>query len=267
MEIRSITSARNERVKRWRKLGTRKGRDEYRSMLIEGEKLLREALEADLDIRAILVSEEGLQGLKNFPELREVPVYCLYPSIFTGLVDTQTPQGIAAEVSIPRRQPPVIPAQRTQVLLLDAIQDPGNLGAIMRTADAAGIRHIWLGTGTVDPYNPKVVRSAMGSLFRVHLYQEDLEKVIPQLKAAGFRVVGTDPRAESVHFQVPVPERAALLLGNEGRGVRTELQALTDERVRIPMGSEVESLNVSVTAGILLYEWVRQTAAESKAEG
>ncbi|MDR6226529.1 TrmH family RNA methyltransferase [Desmospora profundinema] len=258
MEIRSITSARNEKVKRWRKLGTRKGREEYRSMLVEGEKLLREAMDANLDIRAILISEEGTGVLERFPELGEVPVYCLYPSIFTGLVDTQSPQGIAAEVSIPRHHTPYIPAHRAQVLLLDAIQDPGNLGAILRTAEAAGIRNIWLGTGTVDPYNPKVVRSAMGSLFRARLHQGDLLKVIAELKALGFQVVGTDPRAEQVHFDVPVPERAALLLGNEGRGVSPELQAMTDERLRIPMPGEVESLNVSVTAGILLYEWVRQ---------
>lgn len=258
MEIRNISSARNEKVKRWRKLGTRKGRDEYRSMLIEGEKLLREALDADLDIRAVLVSEEGAAVLEKFPELQDTPVYRLYTSIFTGLVDTQSPQGIAAEVSIPRLTSPYLPPRRAQVLLLDTIQDPGNLGTILRTAEAAGVRDIWLGSGTVDPYNPKVVRSAMGSLFRARLQQGDLADVIPDLKESGFLVVGADPRAERAHFDFPIPERTALLLGNEGHGVQPELQALTDERLRIPMPGKVDSLNVAVTTGILLYEWVRQ---------
>ncbi|PTM58149.1 TrmH family RNA methyltransferase [Desmospora activa] len=258
MEIRTISSARNEKVKRWRKLGTRKGRDEYRSMMIEGEKLLREALDADLDIRSILVSEEGTAVLEQFPELRELPVYCLYPSVFTGLVDTQSPQGIAAEVSIPRHTAPYHPPERAQVLLLDTIQDPGNLGAILRTAEAAGIRDIWLGNGTVDPFNPKVVRSAMGSLFRAHLHQGDLVDVIPDLKKMGFLIVSADPKGERDHFEFSIPERTALLLGNEGHGIHPELQSLTDERVRIPMPGKVDSLNVAVTAGILLYEWVRQ---------
>ncbi|OYD08351.1 TrmH family RNA methyltransferase [Paludifilum halophilum] len=257
MNIRRITSARNEKVKRWRKLGTRKGRDEYGSLLIEGEHLLEEVVKAEWKIRAVLVADEQTKALKLLEGLEGIPIYSLQRSTFSQLVDTQSPQGIAAEVAIPSSQPYRSP-ERARVLLLDAIQDPGNLGAILRTAEAAGVGDIWLGSGTVDPYNPKVVRAAMGSLFRSRLRRADLKGVIPELKRQGFFVVSTGPRAKQAHFHREYPPKTALLLGNEGRGVQPELEKLSDIRVQIPMPGPVESLNVSVTAGIFLYELVRQ---------
>jgi RNA methyltransferase, TrmH family len=257
MNIRQITSSRNEKVKRWRKLGTRKGREEYGSILIEGEHLLEEAYAAGWTIHAVLVSEKGQEVLRRFQGIQDVPVYSLSTAAFAQLVDTQSPQGIAAEVGVPRASE-YLPSGSARLLLLDAVQDPGNLGAIMRTAEAAGVEEVWLGSGTVDPYNPKVVRSAMGSLFRLRLRRVHLKRAIPQLKRMGFTIVSTEPRAEQAHFAVTYPKRTAVLLGNEGRGVSEELAKLADLRVRIPMPGKAESLNVSVTAGILLFEMVRQ---------
>ncbi|SDX55407.1 RNA methyltransferase, TrmH family [Marininema mesophilum] len=259
MEIRRISSARNDRVRHWRKLGTRKGRDEYGSLLIEGITLLEEAVRAGWSVRALIVPEEGLEVLKRLPTLEGVPVYSLLDSTFNQVVETQAPQGIAAEVGMALERGPFQPDADTKVLLLDAIQDPGNLGAILRTAEAAGVRDIWLGSGTVDPYNPKVVRSAMGSLFRSRIRRVDLKKAIPELKELGYTVVGTSPRGKDVHFDFRYPERVAVLLGNEGKGISSAIGALADTNVRIPMPGIVESLNVSVTAGILLYEIVRQS--------
>ncbi|PTX55032.1 TrmH family RNA methyltransferase [Melghirimyces profundicolus] len=264
MKILQITSARNEKVKRWRKLSTRKGRDEYGSILIEGEKLLGEAIRAGWQVRSVLVSEEGREMLDRLTHLEGIPVYSLYPSTFSQLVDTQTPQGIAAEVVVPHEREPWRLTDGGPVLLLDAVQDPGNLGAILRTAEAAGARDIWLGNGTVDPYNPKVVRSAMGSLFRSRIRRVKLMDAIPKLKKQGYFVVGTAPRAEKNHFETRFPLKTAFLLGNEGRGVSPEVEGMTDATVRIPMPGEVESLNVAVTAGILLFEWVRQKGRESR---
>lgn len=257
MKIRQITSSQNDHAKRWRKLGSRKGREKYGALLVEGEHLLLEAIRAKWTVRSVLVADEETSVLERIPLTGDVPIYSLYPSNFSQLVDTQTPQGIAAEVMIPAVER-YEPSHQEKVLLLDGIQDPGNLGAILRTAEATGIRDIWLGPGTVDPYNPKVVRSAMGSLFRSRLRRIDLRQAIADLQAQGFFVVSTNPRAEKTHFQCNYPNKTAVLLGNEGRGIHPDLEEMADAQVQIPMPGKVESLNVSVTAGILLYEMVRQ---------
>lgn len=262
MDIHRITSARNEKVKRWRKLSTRKGRQEYGSILIEGEKLLKEAIHAGWQVRSVMVSEEGMEVLERFTGLGEVPVYALYTSTFSQLVDTQSPQGIAAEVAVPAEREMYRVYEEGPVLLLDAVQDPGNLGTILRTAEAAGAGEVWLGSGTVDPFNPKVVRAAMGSLFRSRIRHVDLREAIPELKKQGYWVVGTSPRADVTHFNCDYPEKTAILLGNEGRGVSSEVDSLVDARVKIPMPGQVESLNVSVTAGILLFELLRRNGRE-----
>ncbi|SFS72632.1 TrmH family RNA methyltransferase [Marininema halotolerans] len=259
MEIRKISSARNDRVKHWRKLSTRKGRDEYGSLLIEGIHLLEEAVRAGWSVRSVIIPEEGTEILNRLPKLEGVPVYSLLDSTFRQVVETQAPQGVAAEVGMALERGPFQPEANNRVLLLDAIQDPGNLGAILRTAEAAGVRDVWLGSGTVDPYNPKVVRSAMGSLFRTRIRRVDLKKAIPDLQELGYTVIGTSPRANKSHFAFDYPDRVAILLGNEGKGISPVIGALADTNVRIPMPGEVESLNVSVTAGILLYELVRQS--------
>lgn len=196
--------------------------------------------------------------MDRLPRLEGVPVYSLYSSNFSQLVDTQSPQGIAAEVVVPDEQRAYQLKGEGPVLLLDAVQDPGNLGTILRTAEAVGARDLWLGSGTVDPYNPKVVRSAMGSLFRSRIRRGDLSEAIPELKKQGYFVVGTSPHAEQAHYDKVYPEKVAFLLGNEGQGISSRLKALMDLHVRLPMPGQVESLNVSVTTGILLYEWVRQ---------
>lgn len=262
MEIHQITSARNEKVKRWRKLSTRKGREEFGSILIEGEKLLKEAARAGWQVRSVIVSDEGIRGLENLSYLDGVSVYALYPSTFAQLVDTQTPQGIAAEVVVPENKEGYRIRGEEPVLLLDAIRDPGNLGTILRTAEAAGVGDVWLGAGTVDPFNPKVVRSAMGSLFRSRIRRVDLREAIPELKKQGYWVAGTSPRAERAHFDCHYPKQTAILLGNEGKGISAEIDSLVDDRVKIPMPGQVESLNVSVTAGILLFELLRQQWTE-----
>lgn len=262
MEIHQITSARNEKVKRWRKLSTRKGREEFGSILIEGEKLLKEATVAGWKVRSVIVSDEGIERLESLSYLDEVSVYALYPSTFSQLVDTQTPQGVAAEVVVPENKDGYRIRGEEPVLLLDAIRDPGNLGTILRTAEAAGVRDVWLGAGTVDPFNPKVVRSAMGSLFRSRIRRVDLREAIPELKKQGYWVAGTSPRGEKAHFDCHYPKQTAILLGNEGKGVSAEIDSLVDDRVKIPMPGQVESLNVSVTAGILLFELLRQQWTE-----
>lgn len=261
MDIRFLSSNQNVQYKRWRKLHRRKGREKYGSLLAEGPHLLMEAMDAGWKVRACLVEEGREQLLTEIPGIRQgsFPVYRLPAPLFRSLMDTETPQGIAAELEIPRRREEVSFREKETLLLLDAVQDPGNLGTILRTAEAAGATAVWLGRGTVDPYNSKTVRAAMGSLFRMPIRQADLSRAIPDLRRQGFTVVGTHPRTKTLHFQLAYPSRTAFLLGNEGRGVDSALERLVDGMVCIPMPGGVESLNVSVTAAVLLYERLRQS--------
>ncbi|BCU81137.1 23S rRNA methyltransferase [Polycladomyces abyssicola] len=255
-----LTSPHNDQVKRWRKLQSRKGRQTLGTLWIEGEHLLEESVKAGWRVRALIVDQEREAEHRQWWEqrIKNVPVYFLPTRLYRTLADTETPQGIAAEVEIPKREvDPAIPADGV-LLLLDAVQDPGNVGTMLRTARAVGATGVWLGKGTVDPYNPKVVRAAMGALFHVPIRMIDLHEELPRLRSAGYRVVGTHPRGDNVHFDVSYPGRTAFLLGNEGRGVDPELMRWVDCKVSIPMPGGAESLNVSVTASLLLYEYLRQ---------
>ncbi|MGA9173974.1 MAG: RNA methyltransferase [Thermoactinomyces sp.] len=262
-KIRLITSSANEQVKQWKKLKTKKGRSQQGALFIEGEHLIEEALNAKIPFLAVLLEQGKVEVmepiLRRFPE--QVPVYELVPTLFHRLVETETPQGIAAVIRLPEWSPASLfspQKQEATYLLLDAIQDPGNLGTIIRTAKAAGVDGILLGKGTVDPFNAKVVRAAMGSIFRIPLVQVDLADALSMLNEQGVTVVGTTPHAGVYHFDYSYPKRVAILLGNEGRGVNPDLLARVDVEVKIPMPGQTESLNVSAVGAILLYERVRQ---------
>lgn len=258
IRIQIISSSRNEKVKRWRSLHSRKGRKEHRGLLIEGDHLLEEAVAAGWRVRSILVDEQKRDTvIPKLPSFTHTPaIYQLPSTLFAEMMDTVTPQGVAAEVEIPQGEVGSLP--KGPLLLLDSIQDPGNLGTILRTAEAAGVKAVWLGRGTVDPFNAKTVRAAMGSLFRLTLHPVVLEDAIPKLKKEGVWVVGTAPRSKQLHFHPDYPQRVAFLLGNEGRGVDPKLRSLVDMEVRIPMAGQVESLSVATAAAILLFEWVRR---------
>lgn len=257
-----ITSPQNELVKRWKKLQSKKGRLKERALLIEGEHLLMEAANAKVDLKAILVNSDQLGVWQRMEaELAtDAPVYELAPAVFHSLVETETPQGVAAVISMPMwpRESWLTKEGDATYLLLDAIQDPGNLGTMIRTAQAAGIDGILLGRGTVDPFNAKVVRAAMGAIFRLPLIPVDLAEAIPLLKEHGVTIIHTSPHAGTTHFDYRYPARVAFLLGNEGRGVDEQYLVYADEAINIPMPGETESLNVSITSAILLYERIRQ---------
>lgn len=258
----SITSPQNEQVKKWKKLHTRKGRIQSGQLLIEGEHLIQEALTTHISVQALIVSSDSRELAERLAIDSQFPIYECTPTIFSTLVETESPQGIAAVIDMPTWSWEQLVDSQKQVstyLLLDEVQDPGNLGTILRTAEAAGVTGIFLGTGTVDPFNAKAVRSAMGSLFRLPMLQIDLNEAIPRLQAEGITIIGTSPHAGTYHFQLPFPQKVAILLGNEGRGVNPTLAQLANHDVMIPMPGRTESLNVSITTAILLYERVRQT--------
>lgn len=258
----TITSAQNATLKKWKKLQTRKGRKEHQSFLIEGEHLIQEAVRAGAKFLALIV-EDGQQDKWEMllgSQQIEAPRYVLIHSLFKSLVETETPQGMMAEIEMRRWEEEALLEQESSTfLLLDEIQDPGNLGTLLRTAQGMGITGIYLGHGTVDLYNPKVVRATMGAIFHVPIFPRNLMKVIESMKQKGITIVGSSPHAGQHHFEYPFPARTAILLGNEGRGVNPEIAEHADVEIQIPMPGNTESFNVSVTGAILMYERVRQS--------
>jgi len=258
-----ITSVSNPKIKQWQKLQTKKGRHEQQAFLIEGMHLLEEALLAQRTPRAVIVRDgtdlpdEWLTMLRQ----KKVPCYVVPPPVFRRLSTTQHPQGVAAVMPmVPPPQPLETLLEKRELtgLLVDGVQDPGNLGAMVRTAEAFGADFLLLGEGTVDLYNDKVVRASMGSLFRVPVYQGPLEDWLEPMKRSGVTVVAAEVQAPERLDRYTFPPKVAFLVGNEARGVSSRLSEAADVRLVIPMTGAAESLNVSVATAVLLYERIRQ---------
>lgn len=241
-----ITSIQNDKVKYWKKLHKRKDRSATGTFLIEGHHLLEEAQKSGWDIVEIIVKE----GMTLLPWYNNFSVINVSKQVFNHITKTETPQGIAAVVKMKK----YATMTGNHLLLIDAIQDPGNLGTIIRTADAAGFDAILLGNGTVDLYNDKVIRSTQGSLFHIPIYTVDLATKIPSLKKDGFSIWASAlTNAKPFHTMEKTNEKVALIVGNEGAGIRENITELADHNVIIPIYGQAESLNVSVAAGILMY--------------
>lgn len=246
--MKFIQSAKNPQIKQWKKLLTRKERDKTGLFLAEGYHLVEEGLKADR-IQHIIIAED--QELPRNLDYGPTPITVVTKEIMKELSDTETPQGIIAVCWQERTGQGEI--NGSAFLLLDAVQDPGNLGTLIRTADAAGIDAVIAGPGTVDIYNPKVIRSAQGSHFHIPVIRDELNKWIEKLQKDKIPVYGT-ALENGADFREIAPSRSfALLVGNEGRGVSKELLELTDKNLYIPIYGKSESLNVAVAAGILMY--------------
>ncbi|WP_152671017.1 TrmH family RNA methyltransferase [Guptibacillus hwajinpoensis] len=246
-----IESVKNQKVKDWKKLQTRKGREKAESYLIEGPHIIEEAAKAEAPIVEVILTE-GMD-LSSYPFKESPIVYTVTEKVMFELTDTETPQGIMA---VCKMAEPVSP-QNGKLLLLDAIQDPGNLGTIIRTADSAGYDGVLLGAGTVDPYNSKVLRSTQGSIFHLPVRKANLVEEVKSLKQSGMHIYATEVSGGTPYQEVEHQSNFAVILGNEANGVSEELQTLADVNVYIPIYGDAESLNVAVAAGILMYGLLR----------
>ncbi|MGX4669857.1 TrmH family RNA methyltransferase [Cerasibacillus sp. JNUCC 74] len=240
-----ITSIKNDKVKMWKKLHKRKERMKTKTFLIEGFHLVEEALKSNWTIIEMII-QEGVE-----PPLldKDTPIITVKSNVFQALSQTDTPQGVAAVVAMKQ----LVSTWSSAVLLIDAIQDPGNLGTIIRTADAAGFSEVILGDGTVDVFNDKAIRATQGSLFHIPIRQASLPDEIKLLQEAGFTVWASALEKAEVYTSLKPERKTALILGNEANGVQKELMSLADKRVTIPIYGKAESLNVSVAAGVLMY--------------
>ncbi len=240
-----ITSVQNDNVKYWRKLHKRKERSKTNTFLVEGFHLVEEAVKSDWPIIELLVDENIT-----------VPDWCagleittLSKSVFAHISQTEAPQGIAAILQQKKQQS----VEGNHLLLVDAIQDPGNLGTLIRTADAAGLDMVVLGKGTVDLYNDKVIRATQGSLFHLPVITGDLVTIAQDLQQQGVAIWASALKNASSYHTVHPKERTALIVGNEGSGIQEDLFKLATTRVTIPIYGDAESLNVGIAAGILMY--------------
>jgi TrmH family RNA methyltransferase len=255
-----INSVGNPKVKRVRSLlARRRVRQASRQFVVEGIRLLEEALRAGAHPLQLFYTVEvgdssrGAALLAAAGEASE-EVHQVSRAVMSAISDTETPQGIVAVLPWPELPPP----DRADLLLvLDGLRDPGNLGTVLRSAAAAGVAHVCLAPGTVDPYSPKVVRSAMGAHFRLPISADVPLPGIREL-CGGLNVYLADASGETRYFDVDWAEPCALVVGGEAKGAGQEIRSLAQARISIPLQRGVESLNAATAAAVILFEALRQ---------
>ena len=265
-----ISSTANPIVKRIRALGERKGRRREGAFFVEGMGPVWQAVEAGAAIELFVVApellvSEGAQRLIAEPEARGARVVRVTAAIFAALSERDGPAGLGAIVRARTARLEELPIRPdAPFVALHGVGNPGNLGTIIRTADATGAGAVILLGETTDPFAPAAVKASMGALFAVPVaHVADPERFFTWAAAGGVAVVATSARAETTHWAARYPRPLALLLGSEGEGLPADLLARGDLRVRIPMAGTASSLNLAVAAGVLLYEVRRQIDGEA----
>lgn len=270
--MKRITSGRNPLIKEVKSLKTKKYREEKGKFFIEGIKLVEEALKERADIRHVFVTDQFLEcdkgkafishfftGEGPSARIADRQISVLPECLLAEISDTKSPQGIMAVAGMRHYALDNTMGGNNLFIVLDSLQDPGNMGTIIRTADAAGFTAVIALEGCVDVYNPKVIRSTMGSIFRIPvIHDANPGDTIRNLKSHGIKVCATNPDSGINCFDLDMRDKTAIILGNESKGISMELAASADVSVRIPMLGRTESLNVSIAASLLMYESVRQ---------
>lgn len=259
--MQKITSKENEFIKHVKKLKDKKYRDKSNEYVIEGIKLIKEAVEEKAKIKLIVVCEESIEdGDIDQKLLYEIAKYdCIYVNkkVFSILTDVQNPQGILAVIE-KKNNEENINYKEDIIVILDGIQDPGNLGTILRTIDSVGLSQVIVSKETADSYNPKVVRSTMGAIFRVNVIEsEDLLQTLKNLKKHKYKIMATSLETNNSIYDVEYNKKV-IVIGNEANGVSKNVLEYADEKIKIPMLGKTESLNASVATSIILYEYVRR---------
>lgn len=238
-----LTSKNNPLIKETASLKEKKGRKQLGLFLVEGVKMFAECLKSDFEIERVFVAESYAGALP----VCEAETVRVSDEVFRFLSDEKTPQGVLCRVKIPKN---ALAVPEKSCLLLDGVSDPGNVGAIVRTANAAGYREIYLAEGCADPYSPKSVRASMSGVFFTKLYMGTRTEILSVLQDTP--VLAADMNGENV-FAFRAPEKFALVIGNEANGVSEKVFSRASHTVKIPMEATQESLNAAVSAGIIMY--------------
>ncbi len=256
-----ITSLQNPLVKKIRRLHRSKGRREENKFLIEGTHLLQTACEVNCSLEFLCFTEKWQQEYKKLSEdLVSISkrAELVTAEVLAAMATTVNPDGAIAVANRSHIHPAIGDNVRLG-LVLERIQDPGNLGTIVRTAVATGVDAVWLSGDSVEIDNPKVLRASAGEWFRVPIaVSDDLLFLVKLYKEKGLQVIATLPGADKTHWEIDWTQPSLILVGNEGGGLSQELISLCDEGVRIPLDNGVESLNVGIATAVILYEAKRQ---------
>lgn len=254
--MKRIESTQNALVKHWKKLVTsKKDRDKSGEFIVEGFHLVEEALKKEGTILHLIIREDlELPAGWVTDNLQLIQVT---KAVAKELVETEQSQGVFAHCRQPEHTSEEADSWK-KLLFIDSVQDPGNIGTMIRTADAAGMDAVILGKGSADPFNPKTVRSAQGSHFHIPVVKGELGDWIDRAKSSGIKVIGTGLQNAVDHYNVDPLNQFALIVGNEGSGVAAEYLSKADDIVNIPLYGKAESLNVAIAAGILLYTYGKQ---------
>ena len=259
--MQTITSKDNELIKHIRKLKDKKYRDESNEYVVEGVKLVEEAVKENAKIKQIIVCEDTTRTYEIPTHIMlEIARYeCISVSnkIFNIITQVTNPQGIMAIIE-KNEQKAKIDYTQDIIVVLDDVQDPGNLGTILRTVDSIGLNQIIVSKGTADAFNSKVVRSTMGAIFRIKIIEvENLAQAIKEMRKHHFKLMVTSLQTKNSIYDIDFYKKI-IVIGNEANGVSKEIQDMADEKAKIPMLGRTESLNASVAAGVVMYEYVRQ---------
>ncbi len=246
-----IESSSNTLFKQTKKLLTRSGRKKSGLFIIEGERIVRDAAKGKANINYIFVNDSF--GEAHSKDFGGVKIYSLTDKLFDELKSTVNSQGILAVADYINSDTEEIDFSKGCYLYLDSVADPGNMGTIIRSADAFGADGVILSNGCVDVFNPKVLRSTMSGIFNIKLYFDD-DGILQRFKENGFKIAGTFPDGFSSSREFDFSDKCVIVMGNEANGICPQTEKYCTHRVTIPMTGGAESLNVSVACGIILYE-------------
>ena len=254
--VLEITASQNSKIKFVRSLLQKKNRIKNQMYTVEGIKSVNDAIDAHADVEMIFVSKVFFEN--NSFDYCDVPCYCIPESIFELICDTKTPQGILAVINMPKICD-FLPDKEKLYIYCDGVSDPGNLGTIIRTADAAGFGGVLLSPGCAELYSPKTIRSSMGSFFHIPVFENIGTDDIKSMKADDFNIFcgalceNTIPYTDA-DYTCP----SVIVVGNEANGISENVLKMSDFTVKIPILGAAESLNVGIAAAVIMYEAVRQ---------
>lgn len=254
-----INSTKNERIRRYRRLRKKNFRYKERRFLVEGLRAVREAIYSPRKLECIICDQRGSEALEAYSDLvrqQGIPCYSVTDEVMATLSTTVTPQGVTAICHMLHMDlVELLDLSPSFLLVANRVRDPGNLGNMVRVADAAGTEGMIICKESVDIYNPKTVRSTAGSIFHLPLSIDiGIEEAVHDLHESGYTVYAADAHQGTNMWDIEWPDRMALVMGNEAWGMPEEEEALADARVSVPLFGKAESLNVSAAAAVLLYE-------------
>jgi TrmH family RNA methyltransferase len=259
-----ITSKDNSVIKHLRALSDPKARKKERAFLIEGVKMVEEALRDNAGVTLVVAAPALVQhhgkGLIKLAESRSVDILWVSERLIDVISESKTPQPVLAVVTMKEHTEDELFAHGSKLIVVcHRLQDPGNLGTIIRTVEAVGAAGIALTPNTVDPYSAKAVRASMGSILRVPVVRiGDSRTFVSLCKQKGFQTIAAVVTGEKSHFDIDLKKPTVVILGQEGAGLPQDIMAEVDLRVRIPMAETIDSLNVATSSAVLLYEALRQ---------